>query len=244
MISKQKIALGIFFLLLGISAYHWPILHAEKKTEPAHKFNPLKIMKSSWTETTKKESNRNTEPPDLDEDSKFTLKHTRTFWKREDFPHEIDFFFTPFRVPPRLGELENYPCLDCHEDAEINKPTERKLNDEHDKIKLEHGGKRFWCPTCHLLSNMNFLRSLKNQEIHFNRSYLICGQCHFQRQKDWFVGGHGKRIGNWKGDRVILVCTECHNPHSPAIKPKKPDPPPKRHHGPYNIITEFFKIFK
>ena len=43
------------------------------------------------------------------------------------------------------------------------------------------------------------------------------------------MGGHGKRIGNWQGERIILVCTECHNSHSPSIKPKQPDPPPLRH---------------
>lgn len=173
------------------------------------------------------------------------MTRMREFWKRENFPHEDEFFFIPFSVPSRREELEYYPCLDCHEDDEINKPNERILTDEHENIALKHGGNRFWCPTCHLLTKMNFLRSMKDGKINFNRSYLLCGQCHFQRQKDWFMGAHGKRIGNWNGDRIILVCTECHNPHSPAIKPKRADPPPERYKPPpNNIILEFFKLFK
>jgi hypothetical protein len=34
-------------------------------------------------------------------------------------------------------------------------------------------------------------------------------------------------IGRWTGERTILSCTECHNAHSPSIKPFEPSPPPK-----------------
>lgn len=179
-------------------------------------------------------------PPDLDKDTTVTLDRLREFWKRENLPHVDEFYFQPFQVPPRKGELEFYPCMDCHEDNEINNPRERELEDEHDNIRLQHGANRFWCTTCHNLKDMNDLRSLKDHKIDFNRSYLVCGQCHFQRQKDWFAGGHGKRIGNWTGPRVIVLCVECHNPHSPSIKPKRADPPPERHRGPSNVLVEVF----
>lgn len=166
---------------------------------------------------------------ELSEDDQFTLDRMREFWKKEDFLHEEKIEFLPFKVPPRKDELEFYPCMDCHEDDELAKGQERKLTEEHDDVTLNHGANRFWCLTCHFQKNLDYLRSLKNRRISFNRSYLLCGQCHFQRQGDWFTGGHGKRIGNWGGERVILVCTECHNSHSPTIKPKRPDPPPVRH---------------
>lgn len=121
-------------------------------------------------------------------------------------------------------ELEYFPCMDCHEDEEPN-PEERELED-HDDIVLEHGGGRFWCMTCHHLEQRDYLRSLKNKLIDIDQAYRLCGQCHFQRQKDWFFGGHGKRISNWKGERTLYLCTECHDPHSPSIKPEKPSPPP------------------
>ncbi len=169
------------------------------------------------------------EDTSLYESSTITLDHMRDFWKRENFPREAQKQFQPFSVPPRKDELEYFPCMDCHEDEEINIPEERELTEEHETIKLAHGGERFWCVTCHNLENMDYLRSMKEKRIDFNASYLLCGQCHFQRQKDWFFGGHGKRIGNWNGEKIILLCVECHNPHSPSIKPKAPDPPPLRH---------------
>ena len=176
--------------------------------------------------------------PELAKDTTVTLDHLREFWKRESLPHVQEFYFQPFRVPPRKGELSFYPCLDCHEDNSINNPHERTLTEEHTSIKLQHGANRFWCPTCHNLKDMNDLRSLKDHKIDFNRSYLVCGQCHFQRQKDWFAGGHGKRIGTWTEPRVIVLCVECHNPHSPSIKPKRPEPPPERHESPRGLLVQ------
>jgi hypothetical protein len=183
-------------------------------------------------------------PAKLDDEGRNTLQNLRDFWERENLPHEDQFFFRPFKVPPRKDQLSYYPCLDCHEDNDINNPLERPLTEEHEDIKLQHGGQRFWCPTCHNLTYMDTLRSLKERRIDFNRSYLLCGQCHFERQKDWFIGGHGKRIGNWNGERTILLCVECHNPHSPSIKPKRPEPPPERHRNPYNILTEIARLFQ
>ena len=162
-----------------------------------------------------------------------TLGNMRQFWTRDAVPRPESRPIMPFRVPPRKDELQYFPCMDCHEDEEINIVEEHKLTEEHETLVLEHGGERFWCPTCHNLENMDHLRSMKNQRIDFNESYLVCGQCHFERQSDWFRGGHGKRIGNWNDEKIILGCVECHNPHSPSIKPKKPDPPPVRERPPW-----------
>ena len=136
-----------------------------------------------------------------------------------------------FKVKLRKeSQLESYPCMDCHEDEETNLEI-RELEEEHDELTLEHGGERFWCLTCHQPDNRDYLRSLKNNAIDFDQSYRLCGQCHFQRQKDWFFGAHGKRMGNWLGERKLYLCTECHDPHSPSIKPIKPNPPPKVRKG-------------
>ena len=136
-----------------------------------------------------------------------------------------------FKVKLRKeSQLESYPCMDCHDDEETNFEI-RELEEEHDEFTLEHGGERFWCLTCHQPDNRDYLRSLKNNAIDFDQSYRLCGQCHFQRQKDWFFGAHGKRAGNWMGERKLYLCTECHDPHSPSIKPIKPNPPPKVRKG-------------
>jgi len=165
----------------------------------------------------------------------------------------------PFQVLQRTDVLEMYPCADCHEGEPVNH-KERQLKDEHEAIVLEHGSGRFWCLTCHGSPNKSTLTSLKGAPIDFNQAYILCGQCHFQRQKDWYFGGHGKRvgaiaegvaripeevpvaaadlkveerdeIGTWEGERALLSCPACHDPHSPSIKPFKPAPPPQVRKG-------------
>jgi len=241
--NTRKLLIGILLATLGFLGGAPTIQFAEEKASSESKPESPDVegLKSVRIEI---QDFKGEENPEMDEDTEKSLEGIREFWKREDIPHDSDFYFIPFQVPPRRDELELYPCMDCHEDEEINNPIERVLEEEHEDIKLNHGGNRFWCPTCHLLTNKNFLRSLKSKELSFDRSYLLCGQCHFQRQKDWFSGGHGKRIGNWNGDRIILNCTECHNPHSPSIKPKHPDPPPEHHQAPYNIVVQILEIFR
>ena len=161
----------------------------------------------------------------------------------------------PFTVLERSGGLEYFPCSDCHEDEEFN-PRERKLTEEHENIVLVHGAGRFWCITCHNIENdSDTFISMKGKPIEFDKAYLVCGQCHFNRQKDWYFGGHGKRvgafpvqreipalydklkveardaIGTWGGERHLLSCPACHNPHSPSIKPYQPSPPPQVRKG-------------
>ena len=156
----------------------------------------------------------------------------------------------PFTVRERTEALEYFPCNDCHEAGEPN-PLVRELEEEHDTLQLDHGGGRFWCyDACHNTKDITKLASLRGEPISFNESYKLCGQCHFERQKDWYFGGHGKRvgafddpneipvtyqelkveeresIGSWRGERVLTLCTECHNAHSPAIKPYEASPPP------------------
>ncbi len=161
----------------------------------------------------------------------------------------------PFTATEREWELEYFPCSDCHEDQATD-PRVRELEDEHDDLVFHHGGGRFWCyDACHNADRMDSLRLMLGAEVSFNESYRLCGQCHFQRQKDWYFGGHGKRsgawlyqreipvsheelvvedreaIGTWRDERVLLACPACHNAHSPSIKPYEPSPPPQVRSG-------------
>ncbi len=88
--------------------------------------------------------------------------------------------------------------------------------------EIDHGGNRFWCLTCHAGDNIDYLRTSNNEKIEFGQSYLICGSCHADRQKDWYFGAHGKRVSGWQDERVILACTHCHDPHKPAVTPRAP----------------------
>ncbi len=135
--------------------------------------------------------------------------------------------FTTVERLPYLEELGYYPCSDCHGEEQPPNAKIRVLEEDHEDINLVHGEGRFWCLTCHLTENRDTLRSLKDQPISFNDAYLLCGQCHFQKQKDFFAGGHGKRKDHWQGEKVLFNCTECHNPHVPQIKDRKPVAVPK-----------------
>ncbi len=83
-----------------------------------------------------------------------------------------------------------------------------------------------WCLDCHSVDDRNNLHTIDDQPVAFDESYLVCGQCHADRQKDWYFGAHGKRVSNWQGDRQIYSCTHCHDPHSPSLKPREPSRAP------------------
>lgn len=133
----------------------------------------------------------------------------------------------PYQVPARkVEDVPMYPCNDCHGKRQVADLRVRVLEKDHTNINVRHGGKWFWCTDCHDTKNMDGLRSIRNKHIDMDLGYLLCGQCHFRQLRDWQQGGHGKRIGFWKGERVLRTCTECHNAHSPAFEPIKPAPPP------------------
>jgi len=127
-------------------------------------------------------------------------------------------------VVPRKEKLFFYPCDQCHAAMEPN-PDIRPLNAMHDSA-LEHGRGRIWCTSCHDLENRNYLTTLLDELVDIDEAHLVCGGCHANRHKDWSFGAHGKRVANWQGERTLYNCTHCHNPHSPAIKPRAPKPSP------------------
>jgi formate-dependent nitrite reductase cytochrome c552 subunit len=129
-----------------------------------------------------------------------------------------------FGVVPRSEHLNFYPCEDCHAVMPVN-TTRRQLYSPHPGT-LDHGAGRIWCLDCHAGENRNALKTLAGEEVGFDEAYQVCGQCHYQPQKDWFYGAHGKRVGNWQGERELYNCTHCHNPHDPAVRPRAPESPP------------------
>jgi hypothetical protein len=130
----------------------------------------------------------------------------------------------PFSVVPRRDKLTYYPCTACHAAMTPN-PEPRKLASPH-PAALDHGNGRIWCLDCHQLKDRDHLHTLSGQPVDFDQAYLVCGQCHFNRQNDWYFGAHGKRVANWRGERVIYNCTFCHDPHSPGLKARAPSKPP------------------
>ena len=137
----------------------------------------------------------------------------------------------PFTVDPRKPVLEDngyFPCTDCHDnDSQKSNPRVRKLDDEHDDWKLNHGDGRFWCLACHDSENRDKLVNRAGELIDFNASHELCGDCHFQQFRDFKLGIHGKRLHQYAGDRKLTACAACHNVHDPSIKPKMAWQPPK-----------------
>ena len=131
--------------------------------------------------------------------------------------------------PPPLSE-ENFPCSDCHEAGDTN-PTRRVLSEAHEEIELRHDEQNRWCLDCHDERDRDHLRLASGTLVPFERSYLLCGQCHGPTLRSWKAGVHGKRTGRWDGgQRYYLLCVHCHSPHQPHFpqvhpmrKPVAPD---------------------
>ena len=130
-----------------------------------------------------------------------------------------------FTVVPRKDQLSLYPCSNCHRFMEPN-PKPRDLSPPHNATTFDHGAGRVWCLVCHNPTDRDMLRTQLDEKVDFNDAYLVCGGCHADRQKDWYFGGHGKRVGNWQGERQMYNCTHSHDPHEPVLKPREPMPPP------------------
>ena len=126
--------------------------------------------------------------------------------------------------PPPLSE-DTYPCTMCHAEMETNF-EKRELMDFHDDIVLKHDEENRWCLDCHDAENRDMLHTAGGQLLDFKESYKLCGQCHGPKLRDWEAGIHGRRTGDWNGQKQYLLCAHCHNPHAPRFSGMKPEPAP------------------
>ncbi len=122
-----------------------------------------------------------------------------------------------FFTETRKGEINRFRCSSCHNNKKVNIQNAAALS--HAEIKVVHGQKEkpLSCDTCHSTEDRDFLTTEKGTKIDLDHVYEMCGQCHFRQKKDWIGGAHGKRITFWAGERVVMNCTSCHNPHSPRM---------------------------
>lgn len=130
-----------------------------------------------------------------------------------------------FFVETRKDKMLHFECNECHSVAleKMGASMEDSLQNAHWDIELMHAGSESMdCQTCHNPSNLNSLQSLNEQEIDFNHSYKLCGQCHSTQLKDWVGAAHGKRLGGWVEPRIIKNCSGCHNPHKPKFEKRWP----------------------
>ena len=129
-------------------------------------------------------------------------------------------------VPPPPFSEGIFPCSECHQLLTPN-PKRRPL-EFHNEIVLKHDEEHRWCLDCHDAKNRDVLHLAGGDPVSFNESYKLCGQCHGEKLRDWKAGVHGRRTGNWNGEKQYLLCVHCHWPHEPRFKPIAPKPAPIR----------------
>ncbi len=152
--------------------------------------------------------------------------------KEDAPPTEISFNATlqnneiAVAAPPFSEDI--FPCSECHAYQETD-PLRRTLG-MHEEIdeSFNHDSENRWCLDCHDADTRDSLRLASGKLLNFEESYKLCGQCHGDKLRDWKVGVHGKRTGEWNGTKQYLLCVNCHDPHSPRFKKLSPKPPPIR----------------
>ncbi len=132
-------------------------------------------------------------------------------------------FETP---PPPFRDPDIFPCSECHNEDQPPNPQRRVLEEMHEEIVLRHDEEHRWCLDCHDADNRDRLRLANGTLIPFEESYRLCGQCHGSKFRDWRAGVHGRRTGEWDGDRQYLLCVHCHYSHEPGFEPIAPKPAP------------------
>ncbi len=133
-----------------------------------------------------------------------------------------------FPVPPPPFSEGVFPCSDCHEKGDPGDTERRPLELAHTEIVLHHDEQNRWCLDCHDATDRDQLHLASGAPVSFKESYRLCGQCHGDKYRDWKVGVHGRRTGNWNGRKEYLLCVNCHDAHSPHFKPLKPKPAPHK----------------
>ena len=125
-------------------------------------------------------------------------------------------------VPPPPFTDGVFPCSNCHNKTMPANRTRRVLTDFHTDIDLKHDAEHRWCLDCHDADDRDQLHLASGEPVRFEESYRLCGQCHGEKYRDWRAGVHGRRVGQWNGQRQYLLCVHCHSPHQPRFKPMTP----------------------
>lgn len=137
---------------------------------------------------------------------------------------------TPFAKPKPVTLMER--CVACHEERQKTQKCESCHRDTtekaHAKIVLHHAEEQRGCLDCHDAEDRDLLHLSNGAKIPFEESFKLCGQCHGTQYRDWKIGLHGKRTGEWNGRREYRLCVHCHWPHEPRIQPMVPVALPAR----------------
>ena len=143
--------------------------------------------------------------------------------------HNRRFGARTLEIALRAGtrELSQYPCTSCHMGRGMVLESER-IADAHVNVQATHPRETgATCATCHAAENVGLLALQNGKRASLDHAYRICAQCHSPQVEAWSNGAHGKRLDGWQGRRVVMNCTDCHDPHAPAIRNRMPFRPPR-----------------
>lgn len=141
--------------------------------------------------------------------------------RREAVPARATSGVAPFFVLARESELTKGPCVTCHAAQSAAPSADFGRRRAHWSVELAHAPESVMsCATCHAPSAG--LQTLAGRAVEFDHAYQVCAQCHFAARADWEGGAHGKRAGGWTPPRLVFNCTECHDPHRPALETRWP----------------------
>jgi hypothetical protein len=119
-------------------------------------------------------------------------------------------------------DLVQYPCTSCHLGRTVAMQDTR-IGDAHQNIQPLHPALLgAVCSTCHSPSAVDMLTLRTGDRVDMDQGYRLCAQCHFGQAEAWASGAHGKRMDGWQGRRVVMGCSDCHDPHRPAPLPRIP----------------------
>jgi hypothetical protein len=118
--------------------------------------------------------------------------------------------------------LTQFPCTSCHAGRRVILADER-VKDAHRNLQPKHPAQTgALCSTCHSADDVARLVVKGATPATLDQSYRLCAQCHFAQADSWAGGAHGKRLDGWQGRRVVMACTDCHDPHAPGLTPRIP----------------------